>query len=155
MSPSSLTAQPSSPPSPLLDLPIHLLDLVNTVYFLCTLALVDDPRCQPPMVSPLASPVPWSKPRYLSFTAPGPSVRNRLTFTFAIDHRLRALHLHTTSKRHVAQPKLHASVSSTTQPKALLTLTIIHHKRNHMGIYRPCGLCVRSFFCFFYFVLVV
>lgn len=95
MSPSSSTARPSHPEPPL-DLLDRRLDLVSTVTPPCTVALVDDPNCQPPTVGHLASPVPQSESRRLAFTAPSPSAQTLSTFTFAvIDHRLRAPHRRT------------------------------------------------------------
>jgi hypothetical protein len=83
---SSSIAWPSSPQAPLLDLPVRRLNLVNMVHLPCTLALVDDPRCQPPTVGHPASLVPRSKSQHPSLTAPSPSPWTRLTFTFAADH---------------------------------------------------------------------
>jgi hypothetical protein len=114
VSPSSLTTRPSSPRAPLLDLPDRHIDLVNTVHSSCTVALVDDPRCQPPTVSYLASLIPQSKPQYPFFTALSPSTWTRLTFTFAISE------LHTCApeaKKHVAQPKLTPRLVQQLNPK--------------------------------------
>jgi hypothetical protein len=115
----------------------------------CTLKLVDDPRCQLPMVGHPASPVPRSKPPtfVLHRTTPSPSAWTRLSFTFAVNQRLRAPHLRTTSKRHVAG-QTNASVSSTTQPKTLHSLAITHHKPNHKGTYPTTSIRHVSFFIF-------
>ena len=132
MSALSLTARPSSSPAPPLDLPIHHLDLVNTVHLSCTLALIDDPRCQPPTVTHSASLVPRSKLWYPSFTAPSPLARTRLTFTFAADHRLQALHLRTTNQETCCTTQLMPRLVHKLNLKRN-SLTITHHNIEPQG----------------------
>jgi hypothetical protein len=103
-----------------------------------TLVLVDDPRCQPPMVDHSASWVPQSKPHHPSFTTPSPSAWTRLTFTFAVDHCLWAPHLRTTSQETCCTTQLTPRLFQQLNPRRYSSLTITHHTSNHKGTYQPC-----------------
>ena len=111
-----------------LDSHVCRLDSVNTVTPPCTLALVDVPRCQPPQLvtRPPGPSVQASRP---SFTTPGPSARH--VPTCPSPHR-RPPHPSSTPAHHKPRDMLHnpthAMVSSQTQPKTRITLTITHHK---------------------------
>ena len=117
----------NSPPSSLPSRPY------NSSY---TLALVDDPRCQPPTVSHLASLVPRSKPRHSSSTVPNIPAQTCLTFTFIVDHRLRAPHTYAPQdKRHV-DPNSHLGWFNNSTQSAT-------HVDNHSSQTEPHG-CIST-----------
>ena len=95
-------------PEPPLDLHDRHLDSVNTVNP-CNLALIDVPRRQSPRLV-ARPPSPSVQAQHPSFTAPGPSARTRMTFTFTADHRLRT----TSQETHCTTPHdtTHTMVSS-------------------------------------------
>jgi hypothetical protein len=116
-----------------LDLHVCHLDSVNMVTPPCTLALVGVPRCQtlrlvtqPPSLS-----VQASRP---SFTAPRPSARH--VPTWPSPHR-RPLPSSSNPAHHKPRDMLHnlthIMVSSQTQPKTWISLTITHHKFEPQG----------------------
>jgi hypothetical protein len=82
-------------PEPPLDLHDRRLHLVNT-FTPCTLALVDVPKRQSSQLV-ARPPGPSVQAQHPSITAPGPSARTRMTFTFAADHRLRLPRLRITN----------------------------------------------------------
>jgi hypothetical protein len=95
-SPSSLTR-----PTDLRQVPrrhrLHL-DLADTVFITMYTYTRRCPKCHPPwlLTRPVGPSVQASRP---PFTTPGPSARHvLLDLHLAVDYRLRALHLHTTSQ---------------------------------------------------------
>ena len=125
MAPPSSTARMPSLPEPPLDLHNRRLDLVNTVTP-CILALVNVPRHQSPQLV-ARPPGPSVQAQHPSFTAPGPSARTRMTFTFAADHCLRLPRLHTTSQETRCTTQLTQSVDNHSSSSS-----------NHKDTYQPC-----------------
>jgi hypothetical protein len=70
---------------------------------------------------------PYVHPSLLSVHRHGTSL---LDLHLTVDHRLRAPHLRTTSQEICCTTPTHAMVSSPTQPKMQVMLTIIHHNRS-------------------------
>jgi len=111
---------------------IRRLDSVNTVtpMYTCTCRC---PRCQPPrlVTRPPGPSVQASRP---SFTAPGPSARHVPTWPSPCR---RPPPPSSTPAHHKPRDMLHnpthAMVSSQTQPKTRVTLTITHHKSEPQG----------------------
>jgi hypothetical protein len=87
------------------------LDLANTVFITMYTCTRRCPKCQPPrlVTRPLGPSVQASRP---PFTTPGPSARHvLLDLHITVDHRLRALHLHTTSQKTCTHSFRHDRVS--------------------------------------------
>ena len=116
-------------PQPNLTPFVFLLDLADAIYISHVLLhLSMSPSVSHRDLSPSLL-VPRSKPHVRPSLLPvhqhGTSV---LDLHLAVDHRLRAPHLRTKPRDMLHNPT-HAMISSPTQPKTQVTLTITHHNR--------------------------
>ena len=121
---------------PPLDLHDRRLDSVNTVNP-CNLVLVDVSRRQSPRLI-ARPPGPSAQAQHPSFTALGPSVRIRMNFTFATDHRLRLSRLHTTSQETCCTTRLKPRLILKLNPLCSIADNHSSSNPNHKGTYPPC-----------------
>ena len=112
------------------------LDLVNLVT-LCTLGFVDVPICQSPQLV-ARPPSPSVQAQHPSFTAPGPSARTRMTFTFTADHCLRLPRLRTTSQETRCMTRLTPRLVLKLNPKCKSVDNHSSLSSNDKGTYQPC-----------------